>query len=214
MSNRKKIFIKEFLCDRKMIVFLICILLFTILSVFVFNNKTMNIDNSLMSYIIGFRNDSLTKKMINITNIGGGYSLIAISLLLLIFIKNKKIPLIIICNLIFVFLTSQLFKIIFRRERPSEVFLIYTSDFGFPSGHTMVCVAYVIVILYILYNKLDNTMLKVLISMVLIILVILIAFSRMYLGVHYLTDIIGGLLLGISFSMLFIKYISKKGYIK
>ncbi len=78
----------------------------------------------------------------------------------------------------------------------------------------MVSTAYIIVILYIIYKTLNNKLSKILISIFLIILVLLIGFSRMYLGVHYITDIISGLLLGISFSMIFIKLISKKGYIK
>lgn len=215
MKNNKNFnSIKKIIYDKKMIISLICILLFIILSIFVFTDNTTNIENSVMSFMIGIRNNSLTKRMINITNIGSAYSLIVISLLLLIFIKNKKIPLMIIYNLIGVFLTSQLFKIIFRRERPLDVFLVTTNDYSFPSGHMMVSTAYIIVILYIIYKTLNNKLSKILISIFLIILVLLIGFSRMYLGVHYITDIISGLLLGISFSMIFIKLISKKGYIK
>ncbi len=107
MKNNKNFnSIKKIIYDKKMIILLVCILLFIILSIFVFTDNTTNIDNSVMSFMIGIRNNSLTKRMINITNIGSAYSLIVISLLLLIFIKNKKIPLMIIYNLIGVFLTS------------------------------------------------------------------------------------------------------------
>lgn len=216
--KRKKLNIKDIINslknDKKLIISFICLLLFIILTFLIFFGISNDLDEYVSSYIIGIRSEKLTERMINITNIGGTYSLMVISLLLLIFIKKKKISLLVIINLITVFFTSQLFKFIFRRTRPDGIFLINESGFSYPSGHAMVSMAYILFIIYLLYNVLKNKLSKILITCFLSILILLIGFSRIYLGVHYFTDIIGGFLLGISYLMIFLHIIQDKEYIK
>ena len=148
-----------------------------------------------------------------ITQIGGTYSLIALSLLLLFIIKKKKIPLFIVINLISAFFLNQLFKIIFSRSRPEDIFLAYANGYSYPSGHSMVSIAYFIFIIYLVYKYLNNKILKIILYISLFSLIILIGFSRIYLGMHYFTDVIGGHLLGISYAMCYINLVDKKGYL-
>ena len=214
-NQKKKInifkYIKE---DKKLIIACITLLLFIILTIFVLTGKTSKLDELVSSFIIGIRNESLTNRMINITNIGGTYSLIVISLLLLIFVKKKKIPLLVIINLVIVFLSSQIFKFMFKRPRPNGVYLINESGYSFPSGHSMVSIAFIMFITYILLKVLKNKLSKILVTITLSILVLLIGFSRIYLGVHHFTDIIGGFLLGITYLMIYLHIINKKEYLK
>ena len=193
---------------------IIASILFVILSILVFTGLMKPIDDGITSFIIGIRNTKLTCKMINITNIGGAYSLIVVSLLLLVFIKKKKIPLFIIINLVLVFLSSRLLKIIFRRPRPDGLFLINESGFSYPSGHAMVSFAYILFIVYIISKYVKNRVIKIILSTFLIILTILIGFSRIYLGVHYFSDILAGFLLATCYLILFINYINSKEYLK
>ncbi len=195
------------------IVFVISLILFIILTILVFLGVMKPIDDTISSFIIGIRNTKLTDRMINISNIGGGYSLISISLLLLIFIKKKKIPLMIIINLVIVFLSSQLLKIIFRRPRPDGVFLINRSGFSYPSGHAMVSLAYVIFIVFILKN-IKNKFIRIMISSILIILAILIGFSRIYLGVHYFSDVLAGFIAATCYISIFISTITNRELLK
>ena len=215
-KNQKKKFdiIKYIKEDKKLIIACITLFLFILLAIFVLTGKTSKLDELISSFIIGIRNESLTNRMINITNIGGAYSLIVISLLLLIFVKKKKIPLLVIINLVIVFLSSQIFKFIFKRPRPDGVFLIDESGYSFPSGHAMVSIAFIMFITYILLKVLKNKLSKILITITLSILVLLIGFSRIYLGVHHFTDVIGGFLLGITYLMIYLHIIDKKEYLK
>ena len=182
--------------DKKYILPSITLSIFIIWTILVFTKIINPLDELVESFIIGIRNDNITKIMINMTNLGSAYSLIVISILLFFFIKNKKIPLSIIINLVTVFFTSQIFKFIFRRSRPNGIFLVDASGYSYPSGHTMVSFAFYIYLLYLLCKKIDNKLVKILLTIFTTILLALIAFSRIYLGVHYLSDIIGGLLLG------------------
>lgn len=127
----------------------------------------------------------------------GIIALFSVILLLILFIYKKGIVstwtlgTIIICGM----LTPQLLEILVLREQP-DYGLIYAGGYSFPSGHaTMATVFYGITLMWTL-NFVKDGWLKQIIVIMMPILIILIAWSRVYLGVHYLSDVIGGLLLG------------------
>lgn len=192
--------------NKKLILPSITLGIFLIWSILVLTKIINPLDQLMESFVIGIRNDNITKIMINMTNLGSAYSLIVISILLLFFIKNKRVPLSIIINLATVFFTSQIFKFIFRRPRPNGVFLADATGYSYPSGHTMVSLAFYIYILYLLFKKINNKLVKILLIIFTTTLLLFIAFSRVYLGVHYLSDIIGGLLLGTTYIIIFIRF--------
>ena len=196
--------------DKKMIIFYICASLFVILTIMVLTKVIDPLDSHMESMMIGIRNDGLTKFMTIITNIARAYSLIAISILLIFIIKDKKIPLSIIINLVAVFLTSQVFKLLFRRARPDGVSLVSASGYSYPSGHTMVSCAYFTFIVYLLCKHIKNKLMKTLLIVFSAIMILLIGLSRIYLGVHYLSDVLGGFLLGIAYLMIYLKLIQKE----
>lgn len=196
--------------DKKMIVLYICMFLFIILTILVLTGVINPLDSYMESLVIGIRNDKLTIAMTNITNIARAYSLIAITILLFFVIKNKKIPLMIAINLVGVFLTSQIFKFIFRRARPDVLTLVSASGYSYPSGHTMVSTAYFAFITYLLCKKVKRKIDKIGLIIFSSVMLVLIGFSRIYLGVHYLSDVIGGILLGIAFLMLYLTIINKE----
>lgn len=200
MKNLKNINFK----NKKTIILFISLILFIFLTYNIFNNKIAFIDSYIEGIILSIRNDKLTDFMTIITNISSAYALIVITILLLILIKNKKIPILITFNLIFSFLTSQLIKIILRRDRPVDISLVNAVGFSYPSGHSMVSMAYFGFIAYLVYKYIDNTIVKVILIITLFISIIAIGFSRIYLGVHYFSDVLGGFLLSISYLMLFI----------
>lgn len=91
---------------------------------------------------------------------------------------------------------NVLLKFLFERPRPDLwEQLVVEESFSFPSGHAMASMALAIVIGYVLVrSKLDRHLVIVLIGL-LVLYVILIGISRLYLGVHYPTDIVGGWLI-------------------
>ncbi|MGN0580494.1 MAG: phosphatase PAP2 family protein [Ruminococcus sp.] len=133
-----------------------------------------------------------------ITTLGDkGYIWIAASLILMVPKKTRRIGFVIALSLVLsVLFNNLLLKNIFRRPRPFDKVDGLTSlktphDYSFPSGHTGSSAAA------------SATMLRELplkIGIPAVILASLIAFSRMYLGVHYPTDIIGGALSGVLIS--------------
>lgn len=104
--------------------------------------------------------------------------------------KEKKLSKKMIIGLVLITLTTQILKLVIMRPRPytelsSLIVLATENDYSFPSGHTSTST----VMTYILYKEYDE--------IVLWIIPLLIALSRLYIGVHYPSDIIGGFVLGL-----------------
>lgn len=196
-------YIKE---NKKKIILITSAILFTIITYFIFSDKINNLDTLVHSYILGIRNKNLTSILLTITNISSAYALIVLSILLLIIIKEKKIPLLITLNLICSYALNAFAKVIFTRPRPTGINLIEESGFSYPSGHSMVSMAYYGFIAYLIYKRQKNKLIKTIIIVSLLLTILLVGFSRIYLGVHYLSDVIGGFLLSIVYLMIFIKY--------
>lgn len=178
-------------------------LLFIILTVLVCTNTIEPLDNATSSFIISIRSPELTNTMNIITNISGSYALIVFTTLFIILIKKKKYPLAITINLIAVFITSQLAKAIAERDRPLDM-LVSAPGYSYPSGHSMVGLAYFSFLSYLVIKYIPNKIVKIILPIVFTITILLVGFSRIYLGVHYLSDVLAGFLLGAIYLIIFI----------
>lgn len=111
--------------------------------------------------------------------------------------------------MIIVFILNTILKNIFERPRPEFYRLIQETGFSFPSGHSMVSMAFYGYFIYIIYKKMDNFYLKWVICSILSLLIILIGISRIYLGVHYASDVLAGFCISLAYLMLY-TYLTKK----
>lgn len=181
--------------NKEIIIITILSILFILLSIFVVTNKTINLDSNIHNYILSIRNNNLNNMFKIITNLGSASCLIILTIFILLFIKNKKIGKNIILHLLLALLLNQFTKIIFARPRPININLIEETGYSFPSGHSMISLVFYGYIIYQIYKSNLNKNLKLIINTLLIIIILLIGTSRIYLGVHYLTDVIGGFIL-------------------
>src|SRR3989344_4850972 len=103
-----------------------------------------------------------------------------------------------------------LIKEFFRRTRPEKMYQAYAeTGFSFPSGHATLAAAFYGFLIYLAWGMLPPGFLRSATVSALALLIALIAFSRLYLGVHYLTDVLGGLLLGAAFAYLGTLFVRK-----
>ena len=144
-----------------------------------------------------------------ITNFGGAIFLIIVTIILFILIKNKKIGFSIISNLVIVTILNQLLKNILQRPRPNEFRIIEETGYSFPSGHSMVSMAFYGYLIYLIYIYVKNKYLKWTLIVLLSILICTIGISRIYLGVHYTSDVLGGFLISISYLVIYISAVNK-----
>ena len=194
----------------KWLVLFISLIGFLALAEDVFNKEIMNGD------IIGYKiistfliSDFATPIAKFITNFGGAIFLITLTVILFILIKNKKIGLSIFSNLVIITVLNQLLKRILQRPRPTEFRIIEETGYSFPSGHSMVSMAFYGYLIYLIYKYVENKHVKWISIVLLSILICSIGVSRIYLGVHYTSDVLGGFLVSISYLILFISTVNK-----
>lgn len=145
-----------------------------------------------------FRSPEITKVFLWITLLGKLQIIIGlgiiVSLILWLWKKRDYIMylwLALVADGIF----SYLGKLLIRRERPfNPVYL--ENSFSFPSGHAMVAVIFYGFLTYIFIRQIKNWKTKVNIFFACLVVILAIGFSRLYLGVHYVSDVWGGYLLG------------------
>lgn len=164
-------------------------------------------------FIEKLRNDKLTTFMKLATKLSNPEVMIVIAIISIIicikFIKNKKLSLGIILNLAGITLINQILKFIFRRERPTGYRLIEMSGYSFPSGHAMASLAFYGLLIYITKRLIKNKYLKILLIILNIAIIILIGVSRIYLGVHYLSDVLTGYSISIIYLLITTKLLNK-----
>lgn len=195
---------------KEIIILSITSILFIILSLLVATKTTLTIDTKFHIFILNIRNNNLNIIFEYLTNLASATLLLAISIILLITMKNKKHSLYILLNLVLAFFSNELAKSIFNRSRPIGINLIDETGLSYPSGHSMVGLCFYGFITYLLYKNTKKKSHKIILMFTLILITLTIGFSRIYLGVHYLTDVIGGFLLAIIHLTLYIKLITKE----
>ena len=90
-----------------------------------------------------------------------------------------------------------LLKYLFQRKRPLSPLLKAARGLSFPSGHAIMAVTFYGLLLYILLHSIDKNWLKYLLTILLVLLILLIGYSRVYLRVHYASDVLAGYITGI-----------------
>ncbi|GGI42172.1 phosphatase PAP2 family protein [Mammaliicoccus stepanovicii] len=157
------------------------------------------IDNEVYNFIYSAESFITTSIMLGFTKFGEVWAMIALSLITICYLKLKKYnieTLFFALTMILSGTLNPLLKNIFDRERPTLLRLIDISGFSFPSGHAMGSTAFFGSIIYILYRVSNKTMRPYLMG-ICVLFIIMISTSRVYLGVHYPTDIIAGIIGGI-----------------
>lgn len=197
-------------------VIIIFSVLFIILSVLVGTNIISSFDNFIYDLVVFNMSDITTSIYKIITFFGSTEFIIFLCvffLILFIILKRKNTGLVITCVLIISTIVNNLIKIIFRRERPGILMLVEEDTYSYPSGHTMASVSMYGILIYIVLKSNMNKKLKITLSIILGIIPILVGLSRVYLGAHYISDVIGSFLVSIILLLIEIYIIDKNEWI-
>lgn len=193
----------------KWLILLICLVGFLKLAEEVFSKEILQADIVGYKLISGLLiSDFATPIAKLITNLGGALVLIGTTVILVISIKNKRIGLSIVANLGIITGLNLLLKQIVQRPRPTEYRIINETGYSFPSGHSMVSMAFYGFLIYLIYKYVKNPYLKIGLITFLSILIISIGISRIYLGVHYTSDVMAGFCISVSYLVLYVSSVS------
>ena len=188
----------------------ICLIGFLALAEEVFHQEIMNGDivgYDIISKLFKFNVSTPIAKFI--TNFGGAIFVISLTTILFFVIKDKKIGISIITNLGIVTILNQIIKFIMQRPRPTEFRIIEETGYSFPSGHSMVSLAFYGYLIYLIYKYINNKHLKRTLIIILSVLICIIGVSRIYLGVHYTSDVLGGFLISFAYLIIYIELVNK-----
>lgn len=185
----------------KIIICITLFILFILWTILLVKNKLSRIDNIVYNKIK--LNNKKTIFFKYFTNLASTKYFIIICLLLIIFLKNKLALLIsiaMIIDAIIVFIAKHIIK----RERPNINRIVEEKGYSYPSGHTFSATCFYGLVMFLINISSITLGYQLLITIPLISIILLIGFSRIYLGVHYFSDCIGGLLLSSSYIILYV----------
>lgn len=176
-----------------------CLTVFFVLWLMVETNNASLIDGPVRSAVLSTRSDWLTLIMKFITYMGNWQAITIICLILLIIKKTRityGIPLSI--GALFVSLANKGIKAIVMRPRPDQaMFLIEQGGWSFPSGHAITSMFFFGMLIWLIRRNVKNRRLANILTVLFVIPMVLIGVSRVYLGVHYPTDVLAGWCLGL-----------------
>ena len=199
---------------KQKILLIILAIAFIILATCVNCGLTQNIDDSIYYLIHNIQNNTLTEILKVITNLGGIPILFFIALfvsIVLFVCKKRKWGIAVLLNLLMSSAIYIVLKNIFQRPRPELTEqLITETGHSFPSGHTTNNIAFYGFAIYLIYKNIRNKKVRNFLCIVLGIIPILIGFSRIYLRVHYFSDVLAGIIVGVISITLFISCIYKR----
>lgn len=174
--------------------FLIPLVLFIADYLLIVNGWMKIIDQFVFESLRFFASDQLTEIFKIITNLGSFLGILIV--IFLVFLVNRKVSYICLGASIIQTSLNRVIKAIVRRPRPNVDVFIRESNFSFPSGHAMAITCLYGLLIYYLYKS--EIRYRKLLIVICVLIIVLVSLSRVYLGVHYFSDIIGGILLSSS----------------
>ena len=196
--------------SKKYLLLIFLIVLFILDLTLVISGNTEVFDNTIYLLVRNFNNVYFDNFFKFITMFGNPKVVIIILLILNILLSRKDA---LICDILSItsVITNFIIKNLVMRDRPNVLRLIKQGGYSFPSGHAMISIMLYGYLFYLVHKRITNKKLKFLLQFFIIIFIFLLCISRIYVGVHYATDIIGGVLLGLFLLILILNYQDKFG---
>lgn len=206
MKKIKELITKNY----KWIIFFLFFVIFLAIAEDVFEQEIFEFDSVVYNFLVNNRNEVLNNFFKIITQFGSAIVLIIITILCVIFIRDKKYKILVPANLVTIAIINIVLKNFFLRPRPDELRLIEETGYSFPSGHAMASTAFYGLLIYIVHEKVENKILRNTICIMLGLLILLISISRIYVGVHYTSDVIAGTCFSIAYLILITRLIKSQ----
>ncbi|MDX5444225.1 MAG: phosphatase PAP2 family protein, partial [Hymenobacteraceae bacterium] len=166
----------------------------------IWEGEELKFDVAAFAFADSLATDGLTSFIEGITFFASKNFITPVAILLIVYFlfihKHRwytlKVPVVALGSITL----NLILKNIFDRPRPVIPHLVEASGLSFPSGHSMVAASFYGLLIYLVWVNVKNKLLKWAISLLLLLFIILIGFSRIYLHVHYATDVVAGLAAG------------------
>jgi membrane-associated phospholipid phosphatase len=187
---------------------LTCLVLGILLNAFILSNlaqellefsRLKEIDNYLAHYFFSHRNEQVAQLVYFFTRLGSSPTVGSVMLLftgIMILLKRYHALIALVANLGLSTLTAFVGKWYYQFPRPAGLAWYEEFSYSFPSGHATVAMAFYGFLFYLLLMYLRSDSWKTFVFIMALLFVLGMGFSRIYLGVHYLSDVLGGFAIG------------------
>ncbi|MDR3561033.1 MAG: phosphatase PAP2 family protein [Negativicutes bacterium] len=165
----------------------------------VFYHEADFLDQVVIWLVRYFANPALDKTMLIITYLGSGYAYVFLAPMILAFLfwrRRRQEGIALAICLTGAAGLNFLLKHLFERARPDAFRVVSESGYSFPSGHAMVSLCFYGMIAYIVGRNLSGVGRKLVVYGLTAVLLTAVGFSRIYLGVHYPSDVLAGYIAG------------------
>ncbi len=193
---------------KKKLIIISLSIIFILLVVLYYTNSIDIIDNFFYDKLILLKNSFTTNIFKFFTHLGGFFG--TVLLIVIVSIVNKKKGIYFLLNIGIILLLNFIIKNIIMRARPIDINMIIETGYSFPSGHTMTSVASYGLIIYYLFNSNLKKLFKISLISLSFVAMLMIPISRVYLGVHFFSDILAGACLSIIWLILYTNYLKSK----
>jgi len=217
MQKNNKLFKLQLTLGIILVVF--CVSMFLTLMIKYMVSGSFSIDANLIEFSKSIRSAGLTNFFKVLTHLGSMITLAILCVIIAIVCKPILVKIFAIVNIGFVGAFCLVVKYIVKRPRPEFVALIEETGYSFPSAHSMGSMVVLGFVIFLIWKYLKNKPLKITLTSILSCLIVVVGYTRVYLGVHYITDVLAGFLAGgaylvvaiFAFNIIEKKINSKKG---
>ena len=179
--------------NRRLVILAVCAVVFVALLEDVLEGDLSRIDSAARAIIVErLRADWLTPIMESISALATPVSLVVLLLVIVAFAPGKRPGACAAANLVLVFLLNQALKFIIQRPRPEGFQLAAEQGFSFPSGHSMVAMAFFGLLMWMVWRYERDRATRIGCCIAFGAVIVLVGVSRIYLGVHYASDVVAG----------------------
>ncbi len=167
----------------------------------IFFHKKEVMDHRVFEFLSGYVSDTTTSIMNFFTFFGGQYFLVPANLLLIAWaFYNKRdkwfgirVASLSVSSLLLMFSLKRFFN----RPRPLTPLLLEAKGLSFPSGHAFMSFVFFGLLIFVVHGKVSNRLLRIVLTILLLCFTFMIGLSRIYLRVHYTSDVIAGFSMGL-----------------
>ena len=171
-------------------------------------NTVHPLDVAVSLRVAAMRSDGLTAVMRQVSNLVSAPALMLLSLVLLVIIRQRKYYVPLLSNLAISVVLNLGLKDLFTRPRPVEISaLVQERGYSFPSGHSMAAAAFFGFLIFLVWRSQRCRTTKRVLTAGLLVVIIAVGFSRIYLGVHYLSDVLAGFMASGVYLLLFTSFV-------
>ena len=181
---------------KEIIICSVLLIIFFLVFGVVFLDKNLVIDEAIYNFIMKSRCTFLDNYFTFITRLGDPITVVIVVIVTCLILRNKDI-IYVLSSAAASIGFNTIIKQLVRRSRPEHLRLVVEKGFSFPSGHAMISICVYGVILYLIICNIKNKYLKYTLATLVGILILSIGISRIYVGVHYPTDVLAGYSLSI-----------------